>query len=84
MAERIFDDYTARSGAAPEGSRFTAYISVTPRQRGFPVFFAVYENRSFRTMEAAEQGAELALSKMLGLEPDGTPIFAENETGFDD
>jgi hypothetical protein len=84
MAERTFNEYIARSGASPEGSRFTAYIAVIPLNRGFPQYFAVYENRSFRTLESAETAAELALSKMLDLEADGTPVFAEGETGFDD
>jgi hypothetical protein len=78
MTEREFKYYTAHSGAAKEGARFTAYIAVRQNSgKGFPVFYAVYENRSFRTLE-------VALGKMLGVEDDGTPFFDEEESGFDD
>lgn len=84
MAEREFDNYLARSGATLEGSRFTAYLAITPRQRGFPVYYAICENRSFRAKDIAETAAAKALHDMLGLEPDGTPIFPDGYTGFDD
>jgi hypothetical protein len=85
MTEREFKYYTAHSGAAKEGARFTAYIAVRQNSgKGFPVFYAVYENRSFRTLDAAQEAGELALSKMLGVEDDGTPFFDEEESGFDD
>lgn len=84
MAEREFDNYLVRSGAALEGSRYTAFLSVAPRQHGFPMYFAICENRSFRDKQLAEAAAEKALTGMTGLEPDGTPIFPEGYTGFDD
>ena len=84
MAERVFDHYVVRSGATLEGSRFTAYLGVTPRAKGFPVYFAICENRSFRQQEIAEQAADKALTDMLGLEDDGTPIFPDGYTGFTD
>ena len=85
MAERTFDHYLVRSGATLEGSRYTAFLAVTPRSgHGFPVYYAICENRSFRAQDVAEVAAAKALSDMLDLEPDGTPIFAEGYTGFDD
>ena len=45
---------------------------------------AVCENRSFRTAEAAQTAADKTLADMTGLEADGTPIFPEGYTGFDD
>ena len=85
MAERAFDDYLVRSGATLEGSRYTAFLAITPRSRqGFPVYFAICENRSFRAQDVAEAAAAKAMQDMLGLEADGTPVFAEGYTGFDD
>ena len=84
MAEREFDNYLARSGATLEGSRYTAYLAVTPRRHGFPMYFAICENRSFRDKGIAETAAAKALADMLGLEDDGTPIFPDDYTGFDD
>jgi len=84
MAAREFDNYLARSGATLEGSRYTAYLAVTPRKSGFPVYFAICENRSFRDKGVAETAAAKALTDMLGLEDDGTPIFPDGYTGFDD
>lgn len=85
MAHRDFDDYTVHPCAAPEGSRFTACLAVAPRTgHGFPVYFAVCENRSFRNRASAEQGAADALAAVLSLETDGTPIFPDAYTGFDD
>jgi hypothetical protein len=84
MAEREFHNYLARSGATLEGSRYTAYLAVTPRKSGFPMYFAICENRSFRDKGIAETAAAKALADMLGLEDDGTPIFPEGYTGFDD
>lgn len=84
MAEREFNHYRARSGAALEGSRYTAYLAVTPRGKGFPMYFAICENRSFRAKDVAEAAAAKALADMTGLEDDGTPVFPEGYTGFDD
>ncbi len=85
MAERAFDDYLVRSGATLEGSRYTAFLAITPRARqGFPIYFAICENRSFRAQDVAEAAAAKAMQDMLGLEADGTPVFAEGYTGFDD
>lgn len=84
MAEREFENFTARSGATLEGSRYTAYLAVTPRKSGFPVYYAICENRSFRNSEVAETSAAKALADLLGLEDDGTPLFPEGYTGFDD
>ena len=84
MAEREFPNFTVRSGATLEGSRYTAYLAVTPRRNGFPVYYAICENRSFRASEVAEAAAAKAVADMLGLEDDGTPVFPEDYTGFDD
>jgi hypothetical protein len=84
MAEREFDNYLARSGATLEGSRYTAYLAVIPHGNGFPTYFAICENRSFRDKTVAETAAAKALADMLGLEPDGTPVFPDGYTGFDD
>lgn len=84
MAERAFENYLARSGASLEGSRYTAWLAVTPLAGGFPVYYAICENRSFREREAAEAAAARALADMLGLEDDGEPVFPEGYTGFDD
>jgi hypothetical protein len=84
MTAREFDNYLVRSGAMLEGSRYTAYLAVTPRRHGFPVYFAICENRSFRDKDTAETAAAKALSDMSGLESDGTPIFPDDYTGFDD
>jgi hypothetical protein len=74
-----------RSTAVAEGSRFTACIVVTPLGRhGYPVYYAVCENRSFRQEEQAELAAARALAAVLSLEGDGTPVFPEGYTGFDD
>ena len=85
MAERTFDHYLVRSSATLEGSRYTAFLAVTPRSgHGFPVYYAICENRSFRDKGIAETAAAKALAEMTGLEDDGTPIFPEGYTGFDD
>lgn len=84
MAERQFPGFTLRSGVTKEGSRFTALLSSHPAKGGFPNYFAVYENRSFRDESVAAEAAEKALGLVLGVEEDGTPVFAEGETGFDD
>lgn len=84
MAEREFDNYLASSGATLEGSRYSAWLAVTPRRNGFPMYFAICENRSFRDKGIAEAAAAKALADMLGLEDDGTPIFPDDYTGFDD
>jgi hypothetical protein len=84
MAARDFDNYRVRSGVTLEGSRYTAYLAVTPRKHGFPVYFAICENRSFRDKDLAETAAAKALADMSGLENDGTPIFPDDYTGFDD
>lgn len=85
MAERVFDHYLVRSSATLEGSRYTALLAVTPRHgHGFPVYYAICENRSFRAQDTAEVAAAKALADMLGLEADGTPVFADGYTGFDD
>ena len=84
MAEREFNNYLVRSGATLEGSRYTAYLAVTPRRHGFPVYFAICENRSFRDKTIAVTAADKALADMTGLEQDGTPIFPEDYNGFDD
>lgn len=84
MADRTFDRYLARSGATLEGSRFTAWLAITPREGGYPVYYAICENRSFRDREAAETAAARALADMQGLEDDGTPMFPDGYTGFDD
>lgn len=84
MAKREFPDYTVRSGASLEGSRYTAWLSVSPRGHGFPVYYAICENRSFRQQDVAERAADDALAAVLTLEEDGTPVFPENYTGFAD
>ncbi len=85
MTERLFDDYAVRSTAVAEGSRFAACLVVTPRGRhGFPVYYAVCENRSFRELALAEQAAAHVLAAVLSLEGDGTPVFPDGYTGFDD
>lgn len=84
MTERTFDRYHVRSGASAEGSRFSAWLAVTPRGHGFPVYYAICENRSFRDKDKAEQAAAAALADMTGLEDDGTPIFPDDYTGFPD
>jgi hypothetical protein len=84
MAEREFDNYLARSGATLEGSRYSAWLAITPRRNGFPMYYAICENRSFRDKAVAEAAAAKALADMLGLEDDGTPVFPEGYTGFDD
>jgi hypothetical protein len=48
------------------------------------VYYAICENRSFRAQDVAEIAAAKALTDMLDLEADGTPIFADGYTGFDD
>src|SRR5690348_8246187 len=57
MAEREFPDYTVRSGASLEGSRYTAWLAVVPHDHGFPVYYAICENRSFRQQDVAERAA---------------------------
>lgn len=84
MAEREIDNYIARSGATLEGSRYAAWLAITPRKTGWPVYYAICENRSFRSLEVAETAAAKALADMIGLEEDGTPIFPDDYTGFDD
>jgi hypothetical protein len=85
MTDRLFDDYTVHATAVAEGSRFTACLVVTPRVRhGYPVYYAIAENRSFRERELAEQASAKALAAIVGLEGDGTPIFPDDYTGFDD
>jgi hypothetical protein len=46
MAEREFPDYTVRSGASLEGSRYTAWLAVVPHGHGFPVYYTICENAS--------------------------------------
>lgn len=85
MAERVCDRYRVRSSSVLEGSRYTALLGVTPQSgHGYPVYYAVCENRSFRSADAAQTAADKALADMTGLEDDGTPIFPEGYTGFDD
>jgi hypothetical protein len=85
MAERSFDHYFVRSGASLEGSRYTAWLAVTPSSgSGFPTYYAICENRSFRDKEVAERAAADALAAMLVVEEDGTPVFPDGYTGFVD
>jgi hypothetical protein len=84
MAEREFPGFTLRSSATKDGSRFKALLSSHPAVKGFPSYFTVYDNRSFRDEASAQVAAEKALGLVLGVEDDGAPIFAEGETGFDD
>jgi len=84
MAERRFDRYHVRSGATLEGSRYTAWLAVTPLAGGFPVYYAICENRSFRDETVAEAAAAKALADLAGLEEDGTPAFPDDYSGFDD
>lgn len=84
MAEREFDNFMARSGTTLEGSRYAAWLAITPRGHGFPMYFAICENRRFRDRAVAETAAAKALADLSGLESDGTPIFPEGYTGFDD
>ncbi|MGA7439847.1 MAG: hypothetical protein WBW32_17120 [Luteibacter sp.] len=84
MAEREFPNFTLRSSATREGSRYTALLGSYPADGSYPSYFAVYENRSFRDEASAAAAAEKALGLVMGLEDDGAPIFAEGETGFDD
>lgn len=85
MAERMFEHYSVRSGATLEGSRYTAWLAVTPTNgSGFPAYYAICENRSFREQGKAEQAAADALAAVLDLEEDGAPVFPEGYTGFDD
>jgi len=84
MAERTFDRYRVHSGATLEGSRYTAWLAVTPLERGFPVYYAICENRSFRLQETAERAAAAALDAVMALEEDGTPVFPIDYAGPDD
>lgn len=84
MAEREFPGFTLRSSATKEGSRFAALLSSHPTSRGFPSYFSVYDNRSFRDEASAAAAAEKALGLVLGVDEEGAPFFAEGETGFDD
>ena len=85
MAERTFDNHVVRSSAVLEGSRYTSLLAVSPRSgQGFPIYYAVCENRSFRAMDAAERAAAKALEDLTGLEADGTPVFPDGYTGFDE
>ncbi|AND70958.1 hypothetical protein ATSB10_35040 [Dyella thiooxydans] len=84
MTERRFDRFLVRSGASLEGSRYTAWLAVTPLAGGFPVYYAICENRSFREQDKAEAAAAKALADLAGLEEDGTPAFPDDYTGFDD
>jgi hypothetical protein len=85
MPEHHFDRFLVRSGASLEGSRYTAWLAVMPSDgRGFPVYYAICENRSFREQARAEQAAADALAAVLALEEDGTPVFPEDYTGFAD
>ncbi len=84
MNQREFGDYVAAAGATLEGSRFTAYIRVEARSgKGFPVYYAICENRSFRQREPAEAAAARALDAIEALEDDGTPVFPPDYDGFD-
>lgn len=84
MAERHFDRFHVRSGTTLEGSRYTAWLAVTPLVGGYPVYFVIAENRSFREQATAEAVAEKALADLAGLEDDGTPVFPDDYTGFND
>jgi hypothetical protein len=84
MAEREFPGFTLRSSTTKDGARFKALLSSHPSGRGFPSYFTVYDNRSFRDEESARVAAEKALGLVLEVDEEGTPIFAEDETGFDD
>jgi|GEM_PF-1595065 len=84
MAERSFPGFTLRSSATRDGSRFKALISSHPVASGFPSYFTVYDNRSFREESVAAEAAEKALGLVLEVDEEGTPVFAEGETGFDD
>jgi hypothetical protein len=84
MAEREFPGFTLRSSTTKDGARFKALLSSHPAARGFPSYFTVYDNRSFRDEESARVAADKALGLVLGVEEDGAPVFAEGETGFDD
>lgn len=84
MAERRFARFHVHSGTTLEGSRHTAWLAVTPLAGGFPVYFVIAENRSFREQAKAAAVAEKALADLVGLEDDGTPVFPDDYTGFDD
>lgn len=84
MAERKFPGFILRSSAVLESARYKALISSSPVSGGFPTFYTVYDNRSFRDGVLAAEAAEKALGLVQGVDDDGAPIFDENETGFDD
>nr|WP_063574347.1 hypothetical protein [Luteibacter rhizovicinus] len=84
MAEREFPGFTLRSSATQDGSRFKALLSSHPVAKGFPSYFTVYDQRSFRDEESARAAAEKALGLVLEVDDEGAPVFAEDETGFDD
>ena len=84
MAEREFPGFTLRSSATKDGSRFAALLSSHPASGGFPSYFSVYDNRSFRDEASAATAAEKALGLVEGVDEEGAPYFAEDETGFDD
>jgi len=84
MAEREFPGFTLRSSATQDGSRFKALLSSHPTAKGFPSYFTVYDQRSFRDEESARVAAEKALGLVLGVDDEGAPVFADDETGFDD
>jgi hypothetical protein len=84
MAEREFPGFTLRTSTTKDGARFKALLSSHPTGRGFPSYFTVYDNRSFRDEESARVAAEKALGLVQGVDEEGAPIFDENETGFDD
>lgn len=85
MTERSFDHWLVRSSAILEGTRYTALLRISPQAGdGYPVYYAVCENRSFRSQGIAELAAAKALTDLIGLEADGTPVFPDGYTGFDD
>jgi len=85
MTERLFEQYRIRATSVTEGSRHTACLVVSPRGRGgFPLRSAPLPLSGGEDRRTPEEAAAKALAAIEALEEDGTPVFPEGYTGFDD
>ncbi|WP_280372459.1 hypothetical protein [Pseudomonas sp. BN411] len=80
MKRREFPGYVAWSTAEVSGGRVLAFVAI--RKHGLtsePIYHLVCDQACFKLLSDAASAAEHALSKILRIDQNGTPIFSSPE-----